>query len=124
MAKQCCSDSKAATTVRRLNSASDEAVPRLSQPRLMLKIDTQGFDLKVIQGLGQRMSTIVALQLELSFVPLYEGIPTLAESIGTLKDLGFQIVDFFPAARDSKDICAIECDCLMVHPGSLASRRP
>ena len=41
--------------------------------RCLLKVDTQGFERSVLDGAGDLMDRFAAVQLELSFVELYEG---------------------------------------------------
>ena len=46
--------------VRRLDGLLDDAVSGLSNPRVLLKLDTQGFDLAAFRGLGARVEDVVA----------------------------------------------------------------
>ncbi len=85
--------------------------------KIYLKLDTQGFDLQVIAGFGEARNRILAMQSEISMLPLYEGMPTYARSIETFGDLGFDVTGFFPVARDEM-LRVIEFDCTLI------SRRP
>jgi len=53
----------------------DSLAPRYMQPESIsfLKIDTQGYEDRVMIGASESLERIVGLQLELSLVPLYEG---------------------------------------------------
>lgn len=63
----------------------------------LLKIDTQGYDLQVLQG-GRRYlaeGRITFVMLEVNFVPMYEGQPTFGEVDVFLRGLGYALVDFY-----------------------------
>lgn len=57
--------------------------------RPFLKIDTQGFEREVLAGGQQTLAQCVGLQLELSFVPMYEGGMLVDEAIAAAYDAGF-----------------------------------
>ncbi|MBB2899674.1 FkbM family methyltransferase [Kineococcus radiotolerans] len=54
-----------------------------------LKIDVQGAELMVFQGGHQVLAEAVAVQTEVSFVPLYEGQPTFGDIDQELRAQGF-----------------------------------
>jgi FkbM family methyltransferase len=60
--------------------------------RPFLKIDTQGFEREVLDGAKNTLDQCVGLQLEVSFVPLYEGGMLVDESIAYAYDRGFRLV--------------------------------
>nr|WP_244567251.1 FkbM family methyltransferase [Escherichia coli] len=45
----------------------------------MLKIDTQGSELNILVGGEQVLNNTLCIQLEVSFIPLYEGQPSFGE---------------------------------------------
>lgn len=55
----------------------------------LLKIDVQGAELMVFQNGRERLRNAVAVQTEVSFVPLYLDQPTLGEVDGELRSQGF-----------------------------------
>jgi FkbM family methyltransferase len=55
----------------------------------LLKIDVQGAELMVLQNGRERLRNAVAVQTEVSFVPLYLGQPTFGEVDGELRSQGF-----------------------------------
>lgn len=57
-----------------------------------LKLDTQGFERDVLAGADETLSRCAGLQVELSFVPLYEGGPLVDEMISLVYDHGFRMV--------------------------------
>ncbi|MGQ0464251.1 MAG: FkbM family methyltransferase [Sporichthyaceae bacterium] len=72
------------TTVREL--IGDAA---LDPARTLLKIDTQGFEAMVLDGAGERLPEFAAVQLELSYVPLYEGQALAGTLIDRMAAAGF-----------------------------------
>lgn len=81
--------------------------------KIYLKLDTQGFDLQVIAGIGGWRNRILAMQSEISMMPLYEGMPPYTESVEVFGNLGFDVTGFFPVSRDEM-LRVIEFDCTLV----------
>jgi len=104
--------------VRTLKSVIAEF--KLTQARLFLKIDTQGWDLTVMKGIGAAVQSVLAIQTEASVIPIYREMPSWIDSIKALNRLGFEISGMFPVTRDS-DYRVIEFDCVAVRKGSRAS---
>lgn len=100
-------------SMRRLDSVLDAAIAGIPAPRIYLKMDTQGFDIEVLKGAESVLPTVLALQTEVSFRNLYEGMRSFAESIEEFRTRGFDVVDFLPVTRDPHDLGAIEMDCLL-----------
>lgn len=67
---------------------------------LFLKIDTQGYEDRVLKGAPGLLERAIGLQLELSFVPLYDGQRPYDELIAQLKNLGFNLWCMTPAFVD------------------------
>jgi len=91
--------------------------------RILLKMDTQGYDLEVFAGAGESISRICALISELSLLPIYEGMPRYSEMLETYENSGFAVSGIFPVNR-TRELALIEADCVMVrrdalpHPGT------
>lgn len=65
-----------------------------------LKVDTQGYEDRVLDGARELLSRAKGLQLELSFVPLYEGQKLFDALVGRLQALGFSIWAIWPGFSD------------------------
>lgn len=104
--------------VKRLETVFDECVAEIDQPRVFLKMDTQGYDLAVVEGAGKKLEEIIALQTELSVKPIYEGMSTtFLEAIASLRGRGFELTGLFPMNWDPNDrLRIIEMDCVMCRP--------
>jgi len=102
--------------VRRLDEVWSDCVEgpaRPDSPRIFLKIDTQGFEREVIEGAGNKLGEVRALQLEVPVRPIYEGAASYGELFRLLDDRGFVPVALFPFSRDDVGR-VVEVDCLMV----------
>jgi FkbM family methyltransferase len=98
--------------VRRLDDVLDEVAPDHTRRRVFLKMDTQGYDLEVFKGLGNKLKHVVAIQSEVSLIPIYEGMPHWIDSILVYERAGFGVAGLFPVTVDGCRV--IEYDCLMV----------
>jgi FkbM family methyltransferase len=109
-------------TVRRLDAALGEL--EVSAQRIFLKLDTQGYDLEVISGIGNDLERIAAISIEASVRPIYRGMPDYLTALGVLDNLGFDLSGMFPVTRDAAQRL-IEIDCVGVRrallPGALAA---
>ena len=74
----------------RLDEILDDLVEPDGRP-IFLKIDTQGCEAEVIRGAERVLDCIVAIQLEMSLVPLYEGEPNYLELMNELDRLGYDL---------------------------------
>lgn len=104
--------------LQRLDAIYDEVLAPViaagvERPRVFLKMDTQGFDLEVFRGLGERVGEIVGLQSEVALLTIYEGMPRMPEAVALYEAAGFEISGLFPVTREP-DGRVIEYDCVMV----------
>jgi len=99
-----------AVEVRRLDSVFPDCVRGLENPRALLKLDTQGWDLEVLRGAEMTLARVVAVQIELALVPLYEGAPMYLEALLRLEDLGYVPTGFFPVGGlDAARVFEVDC---------------
>jgi FkbM family methyltransferase len=80
---------------------------------IFLKMDTQGYDLEVFKGAKNIINKIVALQSEISILPLYEGMPDYLKTITEYRKEGFEITSLHPVTRDDNTMFLVEMDCVM-----------
>ncbi|MBI1180131.1 MAG: FkbM family methyltransferase [Alphaproteobacteria bacterium] len=78
-------------TVGRLDRLFPSLVEGLADPRVFLKLDTQGFDLEVFAGAAGCLDHIAGLQAELSVQPLYEAAPDYLEALGAYEAAGLEL---------------------------------
>jgi FkbM family methyltransferase len=99
-------------TIRRLDEVLDEISPGAGSERIYLKLDTQGFDLEVFKGLGDKLPRVVAMQSEVSLVSIYDRMPHWTECMALYEGAGFGVAGMFPVNRDRARV--IEYDCVLV----------
>ncbi|MBN2474317.1 MAG: FkbM family methyltransferase [Pirellulales bacterium] len=101
--------------VRRLDGVFGSLVASIPEPRVFLKLDTQGYDLEVLKGAQGCLDRILGLQSEISVEALYEGMPDYLDSLAQYNAQGFTLANLCTAARNNRTKRVIEYDCLMVH---------
>jgi len=69
--------------------------------KIWLKIDTQGFEKRVLDGAARSLEFINALQLEMSLVPLYDGELLYTGMIELLDSKGYELVAIEPGFSDA-----------------------
>jgi FkbM family methyltransferase len=99
--------------MHRLDTVFRESVAGIEQPRVFLKVDTQGYDLEVLRGATASLSHVVALQTELSLQPLYEGSPHYLDSLGFLESFGFHVTGLFDVVKDPRSNHIVEIDAIL-----------
>ena len=77
---------------------------------LILKSDTQGYDLEVLNGASGLLDRVVAIIVELPIRPVYEGAPVIDELIRRLDSDGFELLGLFPLSHDSDGLRVVEFD--------------
>lgn len=99
--------------VRRLDTVFEALLAHVAEPRVLLKTDTQGWDLEVIEGARGCLDRVAALQIEVSIRAIYEGAVGWLEALATLRELGFRPAHLTTVGRDSA-LGVVELDCLLV----------
>jgi FkbM family methyltransferase len=91
----------------------DTALAPLGLERpIFLKIDTQGFDRRVLEGATATLAGVHALLVELPVRPLYEDAGDWLETLGWLRERGFYPRWFEPIQVIESALA--EVDCLLV----------
>jgi len=108
-------------SVSRLDDFLIEAVDNTDEMRIYLKMDTQGYDLEVFSGAGTVLKNIVALQSEVSAVPIYHNMPNILDSISFFQEAGFSLSGMYPVTYVNTTLQVVEFDCLMVRPDTKIS---
>ena len=85
-------------SLRRLDSLAPDYIG--SDSITLLKIDTQGYEDRVLQGAAGIMDRIIGLQIELTLVPLYEGGKLFEEMLEKIKAMRFELWSMWPAFTD------------------------
>ena len=88
-----------------------------SNDRVMVKIDTQGTERRVLDGARGILPAVRVLQIELSIVAVYQGEPSYLEMINHLDDLGFVPVLYIPGYFNRRTARLIGMDGVFVRDG-------
>jgi len=81
-----------------------------------LPIDTQGADLRILQGSENLLKNLLFLKVEVEFTRLYENQPLFSDVDVYLRDKGFSLLDFGKLHRDSRRASPLKSE---KHPGQL-----
>jgi FkbM family methyltransferase len=98
--------------VVRLDSAADELTE--SDDRIYLKLDVQGYELRVLRGAPETLEKVQAIELELSLVPLYEDQPEVGELLEFVRSAGFEPFSLEPCFVDPRSGQMLQLDGLFV----------
>ena len=82
--------------------------------RIFLKIDAQGSDIEVVRGAEGILEFVVAIQLEVSVRPIYDGAEPWLDVISEMESLGYAVAGMFPITRDSGLLSIAEFDVVFV----------
>jgi FkbM family methyltransferase len=95
--------------IRRLDSVSPEFL--LPNGVTFLKIDVQGFEKQVLAGGKSTLDDhCVGMQLELSFLPLYEDGMLIREALDLVYSLGFTLTGLLPCFIDARNGRMLQAD--------------
>lgn len=93
------------------------ALPYLAaDSSVLLKIDTQGFERHVIDGVTGLLCKVALIQIELSLIALYDGQSSLLQVLAAVSAVGFEPWAFFPEFNDPRSGRHLQIDALFVRP--------
>jgi FkbM family methyltransferase len=107
--------------VNTLEGIMPELKALVPEPRIYLKLDTQGFDLEVLKGAQPVLAEVAALQSEISVKAIYENMPSYTEALLAYEAHGFELAGLFPVKEDDGG-AVIEFDCVMIRRDAERSR--
>jgi FkbM family methyltransferase len=110
--------------VRRLDELLASITSHVPDPRLYLKLDTQGYDLEVFAGLSDRVHELVGMQSEVAFMKIYEGMPRMPEALAVYEAAGFEVTALYPVSRERRTARVLEFDCVMVRADAVPAPDP
>ena len=98
-----------------------DTLPSSSRP--FVKIDVQGAEKRVLDGAPEFMKSAVGVQLELSFLPLYESGLLIDEVIDLMRSLDFTLVEVEPGFRDERYGTLLQADGTFLRAGAMWDAR-
>lgn len=95
--------------IYRLDSVAQEILKPTDV--VFLKVDVQGFEKQVLAGTKSTMNErCVGMQLELSFLPLYEGGMLIREALDIAYSMGFTLTGLLPCFTDLRNGRMLQAD--------------
>ncbi len=96
--------------------------------RVFLKIDTQGYEERVLRGGVEALDDIALVQMEACLCPLYEGNLMVADAISLMAGMSFTLVSIEPGFADPRTGRQLQADLVFakadpVTPAGEASNR-
>jgi FkbM family methyltransferase len=91
-----------------------------SSDRVLLKIDTQGYEPQVLAGAGGLINRLVGIQLEMSLVPCYAGEQDFRTTIDTITALGFELHLLWPGYFERRLARQLQVDGVFMRTGPAA----
>ena len=92
--------SKEQVTVHKLDSIFSEYYE--AGDKVLLKIDAQGYENKILEGASRSLDNIIGVQLELSLMLNYEGALPIMEMVNLLARKGYTLVLLEPLQHNLK----------------------
>jgi FkbM family methyltransferase len=96
--------------VKTLDSIFDDICSK--SERIYLKIDTQGFESRVIEGAERSLPYVDIIQLEMSLLPLYQDERLFCDLYRLLNDKGYDLVSVEPGYADKNTGRLLQVDGL------------
>ena len=89
---------------------------RLEQPQLM-KLDVQGYELKVLEGAREVVENCGLILLETTFFPFAPEMPLVHETVSWMAERGFRPYEIADVLRRPRDGAMAQCDILFAREG-------
>lgn len=86
----------------------------------LLKLDTQGYELKALRGAERVLNNVSAIEVELSTVSLYEGQPLFGKVMDYIEKAGFRLEGLYPGFSDPSTGYMLQMDGLFVRNNEIA----
>lgn len=87
------------------------------QDRAYLKVDVQGAEAKVLAGAREALAQVVAVEIELSLVPLYQDQTLFRDMLDLLDASGYDLVSLEPAYADPRNGHVLQVDGIFIRRG-------
>jgi FkbM family methyltransferase len=85
---------------------------------IFLKLDVQGYESHVLAGATQLLTHTLAVQLEMSLLPLYDGETLMPQMHAAMTAKGFDLWDLEPSFRDPATGRLLQIDAIFLQSAS------
>jgi FkbM family methyltransferase len=85
---------------------------------VFLKLDVQGYESQVLAGAAQLLDHTLAVQLEMSLLPLYQGETLMPQMHAAMTTKGFDLWDLEPSFRDPNTGRLLQIDAIFLQSAS------
>jgi FkbM family methyltransferase len=108
-------------TVRSLDSLLPELKVVKAGSRVMLKLDTQGFESRIIAGGKQSLPQLRLVQMEMSLVRLYDEEVLFLDMCNMMRTLGFDLIALDPGFADVASGRLLQVDGLFARSAAVSA---
>lgn len=84
--------------------------------RVWLKMDTQGYERSVLEGARESLPRIGVVQMEVEFIPLYEGETLFPEMYAWMAERGYRLWHLEPGWTDPRSQCMMGVEAFFARP--------
>lgn len=86
----------------------DVAADRANLPAVdMIKIDVQGLEYEVLEGMGNKLSDVLAIELETQFYPIYKNQKLIGDIVALLEKFGFALNEIRPQRNFDRELVEV-----------------
>ena len=91
----------------------------------LIKLDVQGYEVDVLKGASQSLTSTEVILMEMNLIAIYKGAPLVHESVKYMADRGFHLYDIGTFFRRPYDNALWQMDAMFVRASSplIASTR-
>jgi len=108
-------------TVRSLDSLLPQLEVVKADSRVMLKLDTQGFESRVIAGARESLLRMSLVQMEMSLVRLYDDEVLFVDMCNLMRTLGFDLIALDPGFADMTTGRLLQVDGLFARSAAVSA---
>ena len=93
--------------VKKIKVVADTLDNQLKEAKLFdidfIKVDVQGHELPILRGGIDTLQRVIGIEVEVEFLPVYQGQPVFSEVDCFLRDSGFELFDIKRTFRNRRD---------------------
>ena len=86
--------------------------------RAFVKIDAQGYEMRILEGASGSLPAVCGVQVEMSLVPMYIGEARMTDLVTFLEERGFVLMSVQPVVEDPVSGQLLQIDGLFFRPGT------